>query len=234
MVRRLLPMDAKRRRKILRFVLLGVLLSIVFSVLLYVWKFTPHWFLEQFPQYSWWAAPLAYMGWEFIATLIPPIPNPISAVFGGYFFGTFPALIYTLVASIAGSISLFLLGRYGKETFAMRFLKRGKALRKVDLFLSREHGFYSLIFIRFSPIFPNDVLSLFLGFTTITFRRFVITTLLGYSVPFLVLAHMGSLLAGAGGDISQARVVPMFVLLTLLSVIGLVVAIIKAPRRNRE
>lgn len=221
-----------RRRKLLRIVLLAVALSVLFSTLLYVLKFNPDWFLTKFPQYSWWAAPLMYMGWEFLATIIPPVPNPISALFAGYFFGVIPGFIYTILANMAGSAALFFIGRYGKETFATRFVKREKQLRKVDRFLSREHGLYSLLFIRFSPLFPNDVLSLFLGFTEITFMGFMVTTTLGYSVPFMLLAYVGSLLSNVGGDVTQVSVLPLFVLLTIISVVGLVPVAVKLTRRR--
>lgn len=216
-----------KSRKFLRLMLLAAVLSIAVSSALYVLAFHPEDFLAQFALYSWWAAPFVYMVWEFVATLIPPLPNPVSAVFAGYFFGVIPGFIYTILAGMAGSASLFLLGRSGKEAFALRFLKKKRQLEKVNSFLAREHGLYSLIFVRFSPLFPNDVLSLLLGFTEITFTRFMATTTLGYAVPFLLLAYVGSLFSAVEGDVTQVSVLPLFVLLTIISVVGLVPVVIQ-------
>ncbi len=221
-----------KSRKFLRLTLVAVVLSIAVSSALYILAFHPEDFLAQFALYSWWAAPLVYMVWEFVATLIPPLPNPISAVFAGYFFGVIPGFIYTVLANMAGSALLFFIGRYGKEALALRFVKKERQLEKVNSFLAREHGFYSLFFIRFSPLFPNDVLTLFLGFTEITFTRFMVTTTLGYAVPFLLLAYVGSLFSAVDGDVTQVSVLPIFVLLTVISVVGLVPVAVQLARRR--
>lgn len=221
-----------KSRKFLKLTLFAVVLSIAVSSALYMLPFHLEDSLAQFSLYSWWAGPLVYMAWEFIATLIPPLPNPISAVFAGYFFGVIPGFVYTVLANMAGSALLFFIGRYGKEALALRFIKKERQLEKVNSFLNREHGLYSLILIRFSPLFPNDVLTLFLGFTEITFTRFIVTTTLGYAVPFLVLAYAGSLLSAVGGDVTQASVLPIFVLLTVISVVGLVPVALKLARRR--
>ncbi len=222
-----------RRKKLLKILLLVLGLSIAISSALYLLAFHPEDLLEQFEQYGTIVGPLVYMLWEFVATVIPPLPNPISAIFAGYFFGVIPGFIYTVIANMVGSALLFFIGRSGKEAFAEKWLKKEKQMRKVDAFLDKEHGLYSLIFIRFSPLFPNDILSLLLGFTEISFRRFIITTTLGYSVPFLLLAYVGSLLSDVGGDVTQVNVLPLFVLLTIISVVGLIPVVMKLARRSK-
>ncbi len=213
-----------RRRKFIRAVLLVAALSMAISVGLYATHLDSSDIALRLSESHLWMAPLIYMGIEFIATLIPPVPNPVSALLGGYLFGTLAGTMYTLIAGMAGSVILFKLARSGKEAFAQKFLKKEKEVQLVNSFLGREHGFISLVFIRFSPLFPNDVLTIFLGFTDIPFRRFFATTLLGYIVPYATLAYVGSLFASFGGDISSAETLPAVLLLTVLSAVGLLVA----------
>lgn len=221
-----------RQAKFIRIVLLVAGISVALSVGLYALHVDPSEMVLRLLASHHWLSPLIYMAVEFVATLIPPLPNPISAVFAGYFFGVIPGFVYTVLANMAGSALLFFIGRYGKEALALRFIKKERQLEKVNSFLNREHGLYSLILIRFSPLFPNDVLTLLLGFTEITFTRFIATTTLGYAVPFLLLAYAGSLLSAVGGDVTQASVLPTFVLLTVISVVGLVPVALKLARRR--
>lgn len=213
-----------RRRTFFRIVMLAAGLSVALSVGLYAAHLDPSDIALRLSESHLWMAPFIYMGIEFIATLIPPVPNAVSALLGGYLFGAFAGTLYTLLAGMAGSVILFKLARSGKEAFAQRFLKKEKDIRRVNSFLAREHGFYSLVFIRFSPLFPNDVFTLLLGFTDITFRRFFATTLLGYAVSYVTLAYVGSLFASLGSDISQAETLPAVLFLTMLSAVGLLVA----------
>lgn len=221
-----------RRAKFIRIVLLVAGISVALSAVLYALHVDPSEMVLRLSASHHWLSPLIYMAVEFAATLIPPLPNPISAVFAGYFFGVIPGFIYTVLANMAGSSLLFFIGRYGKEALALRFVKKERQMENVNSFLAREHGLYSLILIRFSPLFPNDVLTLFLGFTDITFMRFIVTTTLGYAVPFLLLAHVGSLLSAVGGDVTQVSVLPLFVLLTVISAVGLMPVAVQLARRR--
>jgi len=220
------------RRITLQILVLVALLSVVLSGATYILWPEQGWSLDRIAGYGTIAAPLAYMVFEYVATVLPPVPNPISAVFAGYFFGTVPGLLYTILANALGSATLYYGGVYGKKAVARWYMRKQKQIERVDRFLSRENGFASLILVRFSPLFPNDVLSLLLGFTSISFRRFILTTTLGYSVPFLLLARMGAVLAGSGGDVSSARLWPLFLLLTLISVLGMAAAICGASGRE--
>ena len=73
--------------------------------------------LSNLSQYQDWLKPFIYMWVEFLATIIPPIPNPITAVIGGYFFGTLWGAIYTLIPAMLASVFLFYVARSGRDTF---------------------------------------------------------------------------------------------------------------------
>jgi len=224
-----------RRRTFIRAVLLLAALSVALSAVFYAAHVDLSGMVLRLSTSHRWLAPPIYMGAEFAATVLP-LPNAVTALLGGYMFGPALGTLYTIIPAMAGSLLLFWFAHKGKEALTSKFLKKEKDLARVNSFLGKEHGFYSLVFIRFSPLFPNDVLSLLLGFTSISLRRFVLTTFLGYLVPFTTMAYIEALFAEFGGDFSTADTLPLFLLLTVLSVAGLVVAfwgpLMRRFRRN--
>ncbi|MBS3165232.1 TVP38/TMEM64 family protein [Candidatus Woesearchaeota archaeon] len=164
--------------------------------------------------------PFAYMSAEFLATLIPPVPNPVTAVLGGYLFGPVLGALFTLLPAMLASTLLFLLARSGRRVFLERFLRSQREVRIVTTFIERGQGLYSIIFVRLSPLFPQDILTIALGFTDISFWSFFFPTLIGYTVSLFTLSYVGALIQQAGGEVSLVRVLPFIAALTALSVIG--------------
>jgi len=125
-----------------------------------------------------------------LVILSVPLPIPSSAFIlaGGYAYGL-TGVITALIGVTLGSIVAFAIIRtYGKpllyklvdkhhiEHFQKLFDKRGTLAVLIS---------YSI------PLFPSDILSLFLGLTNLTYKRFIYLVILGHIPRVLIIGMLG-------------------------------------------
>lgn len=115
--------------------------------------------------------PFLYTLLQFLQVVILPIPSMVSTLAGVALFGSFWATVYSTIGILLGSYLAFFLGRklgnkavtwmIGEETL----LKWKKRLKGKDNF------FLTLMF--FLPLFPDDILCLFAGLSTMSVGYFI-------------------------------------------------------------
>ena len=153
-------------------------------------------------------APLVYIIIYIIRPLIffpTSILTPLSAVV----FGPLLGWVYTFVGeNIAASVA-FLVARY----FGGDMLSRFKKLTLINDEL-KEHGLRTTIFLRLVPLFPFDVVNFGLGLTSLSFRTYVLGTMLGVLPGLTVYIFLGSSL------VSGKYIIPTIIGFVLLSVLA--------------
>jgi|SRR5690606_6507746 uncharacterized membrane protein YdjX (TVP38/TMEM64 family) len=122
--------------------------------------------------------------------LIAPIPGQIMALIGGYLFGSWIGLLYTMIGTMMGSALIFALARKLGRPFVRRFV-RPHLLRKFD-HLTRERGAFVFFLMYLLPGFPDDILSFIAGLTLIPVRRLLLISLVGRLPENAVLSFTGS------------------------------------------
>lgn len=131
--------------------------------------------------------PLALVLFYMTSTIIP-FPTIAIAVAGGALFGPWIGSLSVIAGlNIAAGIS-FWLGRY----FGRHFISENEHgwVKKYDDLLS-EQGFLSVLFMRLL-FFPFDVVSIGSGMTRMSFRQYMLGTLLGSlpsTVSFVILGE---------------------------------------------
>ncbi|MGO3148144.1 MAG: TVP38/TMEM64 family protein [Leucobacter sp.] len=155
-------------------------------------------------------APLAFMGMQVAQVVIAPLPGQVTGLIGGFLFGPWLGLLYTLIGAFLGFWLVFVLARKLGRPFVERFVK-SETLAKFDSLLGRG-GPFVLFLIYLLPAFPDDVISFIAGLTKIPIRTLLIVSLAGRLPGYLLLSFAGE---GLTGENMNPIVVGGGVLLTL-------------------
>jgi uncharacterized membrane protein YdjX (TVP38/TMEM64 family) len=133
-----------------------------------------------------------------IAYLVRPLLFlPISpfTIAGGFMFGMWWGLLWSMIGSTASAVLIFLLSRYMLHDFVADSLK-GRYPSVDKMLEGRDWSF--IFFLRMIPLMPFDLVSCFAGTSNIKFRDFLIGTTLGEIPGALVLVMLGTSLYDVG------------------------------------
>lgn len=139
-------------------------------------------------------APFAFMLMQVAQVIIAPLPGQVSGLIGGFLFGPWLGLLYTMIGSFIGFWIVFVLARRLGRPFVERFVKP-ETLAKFDGLLSRK-GPFVLFLIYLLPAFPDDVISFIAGLTRIPMRTLLLVSVAGRLPGYLVLSFAGDGLTG--------------------------------------
>ncbi len=135
-----------------------------------------------------WTGPLVMIGLIVIEVVIAPLPGGWLAIATGYLFGSWPGFIYAYIGNVLGSLIAFALARY----FGQRFVQKIVSLENYERYshkLSRSSLGIGLLYA--IPLFPIDVISMLLGVSGITRRRFLTIMLLGFIPNMAIMNFVG-------------------------------------------
>ena len=129
-------------------------------------------YIDRFAPYS----HLCFFLVQFLSVVLAPIPSNITSVAGGVLFGTWPAFFLTYGAVISGSLLVFSLARGLGREFTDRLVSRKLSEKYQSILETKAPIFLALTFL--FPFFPDDVLCILAGLTSISLRRFLVIMLL--------------------------------------------------------
>ena len=121
---------------------------------------------------------------QLLSVILAPIPSNVTALAGGLLFGTWPAFLLTWGAVVLGSVIVFAVARRLGRDFVERVVSRSVIGRYLDVIQRKQDTFLILAFL--FPFFPDDVLCILAGLTTMPFRRFLLIAL--FTRPWGLLA----------------------------------------------
>ncbi len=110
--------------------------------------------------------PILYVALQFLQVVILPIPSVVSTLAGVALFGAFKAMLYSLIGILVGSFLAFFIGR--KLGFkAVAWLLGEDTLKKWQKKLQgKDKLVLTLMFVL--PVFPDDVLCLVAGLSSMS------------------------------------------------------------------
>lgn len=158
-----------------------------------------HTYIQQF-------APLSHLVFfllQLASVIIAPIPSNLTTAAGGFLFGPVPAFLISSAAVVLGSIIVFLLSRLLGQAYVEQFITEKNLTRYGEIIRRKQDIFLFLAFLL--PFFPDDLICIMAGLTSISFKRFA----------FLVVAARpwGLWVASAvGGSVLQIPLPGMFLL----------------------
>lgn len=168
-------------------------------------------------------APVIYILLYTVGTILilPSTPLNLS---GGVIFGAWWGTLWTSIAAVIAAVVAFAFTRtLGRDLVARKLAGRWEALDAE----MRQGGLFYMFAIRLLPIIPYGLVNFAAGLTSISFRDYLVGTLLGTVPGILPFVMMGSgLQALKSGDI-----VPLMFALALA---GMLVGGATWYRRHRQ
>jgi uncharacterized membrane protein YdjX (TVP38/TMEM64 family) len=157
-------------------------------------------------------APVTYIAIYVIATILV-LPSTALNLTGGAIFGVWMGTFWTSVAAIIAAIASFIFARtVGHEAVSKRLAGRWQAL---DAEL-RQGGIFYMFAIRLVPVMPYGLVNFAAGLTSVSFKDYLIGTILGTVpgiLPFVLLGSSGL------KAIRTGEVMPLVAALALLGVL---------------
>lgn len=139
-----------------------------------------------------WVGPIVMVALIAVEVVIAPLPGGWMALATGYLFGSLPGFIYAYTGNVLGALIAFTLARYFGQPFIRKFVSDAKYDHYSQKLKSTSLGLALLYAI---PLFPIDIISLLLGVSGITRRRFVIIMTLGFIPNMAVMNFVGGSIA---------------------------------------
>ena len=133
---------------------------------------------------------LVYIGIVIFQVIFLPIPSAIVAVLGTILYGPTYAFVFMTIGTLVGSVITFLLGKMFGRKLAVWVIGEEKT-DKLSTLLNEKGKFIFVVTMLF-PFFPDDIMCLVAGITTMSFKFFTITVTLTRPVMIAFLCYFGS------------------------------------------
>ena len=139
--------------------------------------------IKSFGPYS----PLAFISLHILHAVIPPLPGEAIEFLGGYLFGVYGGMLYSMIGLIVGSWLSFSIARIFGRRVVERFIS--PELRKKFAYLSAHEGVIVSFLLFLIPGFPKVALCYILGLTPMGLGIFLIISTIG-RIPGTLLATL--------------------------------------------
>lgn len=142
--------------------------------------------IKSFGPYS----PLIFILLQVIQVVVAPIPGEAIEFLGGYVFGVWPGMVYSMIGLILGSWLAFSVARIFEKQAIERFVS--PELRKKFDYLIGHQGVLLSFFLFLIPGFPKDTLCYILGLTPMHLGIFLIISTIGRIPATLITTLQGA------------------------------------------
>ncbi|MCD2451865.1 VTT domain-containing protein [Methylicorpusculum oleiharenae] len=119
-------------------------------------------------------------------------PIPLAAVLkvlGGFFFGFYLGAVYNIAATLAACLIGFLISRYSfNKVFKNRYLDKLDSIgNEIE-----KNGFYYFLSLRLVMFVPYFLINILGGISRISFKKYLLSTLIGVTPASLIYANGGN------------------------------------------
>lgn len=126
---------------------------------------------------------------QFLQVTFVPIPAFITTVAGTLVFGPWLTTLISIAAQLLGAVVAFLLGRkLGRKVVS--WIAGEEQTKKWEVQLGK--GKYVFFLMMLFPVFPDDLLCLVAGLTSMSFRFFFVTNLITRPIAIVATCFFGS------------------------------------------
>lgn len=214
--------------------LLVVIILIVLAII--VFKFTPiaTWVkIENLTVLQAKAGIFAWLGFIIIYAIatILAVPGTILTLSAGALFGVVFGTLWTVIGATLGATGAFLIARFVAGEEARSQFEKGDRLRLLRQGIEQD-GFWFVLSIRLSPIFPFIAVNYLLGLTPIPLTAYFLATLIGIVPGTFAYTWLGygGLKAATGG--APWQLVGALGVLAVISLLPIVLKRLKSNSNN--
>ncbi|WP_024620116.1 TVP38/TMEM64 family protein [Metaclostridioides mangenotii] len=137
-------------------------------------------------------APIIYI---VLFTFLPIafFPVPILALAAGLAFGLWNGTFYTIIGAGLNSAIMYYMAKFMAKDLVVEFLKGKLPEKWLDLFeeADSKSGFLVVFVLRLIPLAPYNVINYGAGLTSISFKNYIVATLIGILPGTLVFLNIG-------------------------------------------
>jgi len=135
--------------------------------------------------------PLGLLIVMIIQTIIAPIPSEVMIVFAGAIgIQVWKIIVFGGIGTLIGAVLAFWIARKGGRPIVVKMIG-DEWVENLDEWVN-EHGKVGIFVTRLIPIIPFDLISYITGVTSLSFKDYLIATVLGVFPRMLILALIGS------------------------------------------
>lgn len=161
-------------------------------------------------------APVVFIGLQFLQVVLFVIPGEVAQAAGGYIFGMWAGVLYSVTGILIGSIFNFFLARLLGVPF-VRAVFGAERLARFDNVLNSQRATVAFFLLFLIPGIPKDALCYVAGLSTIRFSLFMMVSTVG-RLPGIIGS---SALGGAAANRMWLTVATIGVAALVLFAIGL-------------
>ncbi len=161
---------------------------------------------------------LVYVLVQFLQVTFIPIPAMITTIAGTFLFGPGMASLLSIAGIFLGSFFAFFIGdKFGEKV--VKWIVGEEKTKKYSNLLY-DKGKYMFFLMMLFPIFPDDILCLVAGMTSMSYRFFATTILLTRPIGIVMTCYLGS------GDVIpfSGWGIPVWCVLIILMIIAFWIA----------
>ena len=127
---------------------------------------------------------------QMLTVIVAPIPSNVTMMAGALALGFWPSLLLGIAAIWAGSLIMFLLSRRLGQRAVQGFIDRTVMEKYLPVIEEKQDVFLFLTLL--FPFFPDDMLCILAGLTTMPAGRFALIMLLARPWGLVFAALLGS------------------------------------------
>lgn len=159
------------------FIIGGLVVVWIFRVQLYdIFASPSH--LRQWVSRWGYIAPLVFIALQFVQVVLFIIPGEVAQAAGGYIFGMWAGIVYSVVGILLGSMFNFFLARLLGVPFVKAVFGAGR-LERFDLVLTSRRATAAFFLLFLIPGIPKDALCYVAGLSTLSFPVFMLVSTVG-------------------------------------------------------
>lgn len=144
---------------------------------------------EALAQVGWWKY-ILFFALQFLQVTFIPLPAMATTIAGTLLFGPLTATLLSLAGIMLGSIVAFIIGdKCGEKVVA--WIVGREQMEKYSKLLY-DKGKYMFFLMMLFPLFPDDILCLVAGMTTMSYRFFLTTIILTRPIGIIMTCYLGS------------------------------------------
>ena len=135
-------------------------------------------------------APIIFMALQALQVIVSPIPGEATGFLGGYLFGEWLGLLYSMIGLTLGSVVAFWIGRWLGERYVRKLVSK-EMWEKLGFIVEAEGAIFCFI-IYLIPGLPKDIVCYLFGISPMPMWVFAVVSGLGRIPGTWVLSAQGA------------------------------------------
>lgn len=132
---------------------------------------------------------IVYISIQTLQVVFLPVPASIIALAGAIVYGPFWGFVYCTIGVLLGSYLSFLLGRTLGQRLVIWVAGKENAIKYANILNESGRLFLGVAFLL--PFFPDDILCLISGITSMTFKYFFLVTTIFRPIGVFFMCYFG-------------------------------------------